>query len=348
VHVSARRAAFLAAVTTIVMPVTAAQARTKTVDMGIPPKSAAKFQKYSADVNDFFLHKVTIHAGDKVRFRPVGFHTVDIPPDGGTPLPLLSPAGTITNIRDAANVLFWFNGQANLQFNPELLKSGYGKTFKRQGNLRVSSGLPLGNKLKPMTVRFPDRGKYTYYCDVHPGMKGSVVVKKKGSKIPTAKQDKKRVKKQVATALKRAKKLKNLKPPAGTVYTGGSAKGGVEYFGMLPAKTTVPVGTTLTFAMSPRSYDVHTASFGPQAYLEPIAKSFEGAVLDQRGVWPSDDAVVTLTSTLHGNGFWNSGVMDASAATALPASGQVKFGQKGTYSFICVIHPFMQGTVVVQ
>jgi plastocyanin len=237
VHVPARRVALLAAVATIAIPATAAQARTKTVDMGLPGKAATEFQnKYSADVNDYFPHKVTIRAGDRVRFRPAGFHTVDIPPDGGTALPLLSPAGQITNIRDAANVLFWFNGQANQQFNPQLLQSGFGKSFKRQGNLRVSSGLPLENKPKPMTVRFTERGTYTYFCDVHPGMKGSVVVKKKNAKIPTAKQDRKRVKKQLATARKRAKKLKNLKPPAGTVYTGGSAKGGVEYSACCPRR----------------------------------------------------------------------------------------------------------------
>jgi plastocyanin len=350
VHAPARRAALLAAVAMIALPSAAAQARTKTVDMGLPGKAAGEFQnKYSADVNDYFPHKVTIRAGDKVRFRPSGFHTVDIPPDGGTQLPLLSPAGQIAGIADAANVGFWFNGQANLQFNPQLLQSGFGKSFKRQGNLRVSSGLPLEPKPKPMTVRFTERGKYTYFCDVHPGMKGSVVVKKKGAKVPTAKQDRKRVKKQLAAARTRAKKLKNLKPPAGTIYTGGSAKGGVEYFGMLPAKKTVTVGTKLRFAMSPRSYDVHTATFGPQPYLDPIANSFAQPPLDQRGVYPSDNTLVSLSPTLHGNGFWNSGVMDSSSATTLlPGFADVTFGAKGTYRFICVIHPFMQGTVVVQ
>jgi plastocyanin len=351
VHVPARRAALLAAVAMIAIPVTAAQAKTKTVDMGLPTKVQGEFQnKYSADVNDFFPHKVTIRSGDKVRFRPVGFHTVDVPPDGGSPLPLITPQGQISGVVDANNAAFWFNGQANQQFNPALLQSGFGKSFTRQGNARVSSGLPLAPNPEPMTVKFKKRGSYTYFCDVHPGMKGTVVVKKKGAKVPTAKQDRKRVKKQIATARKRAKKLKNLKPPAGTVYTGGSAKGGVEFFGMLPASTTVPVGTTLRFAMSPRSYEVHTATFGPEAYVTPISNSFAQPPLDQRGVYPSEQppSVGTLTPALHGNGFWNSGVLDASGATPLPSSASVTFGAKGTYAFICAIHPFMQGQVIVQ
>jgi plastocyanin len=51
---------------------------------------------------------------------------------------------------------------------------------------------------------------------------------------------------------------------------------------------------------------------------------------------------------LHGNGFWNSGVLDGSSATPLPNSSKVTFGAPGTYNFYCLIHPFMKGSVVVQ
>ncbi|MEA2146847.1 MAG: hypothetical protein QOG59_2434, partial [Solirubrobacteraceae bacterium] len=36
------------------------------------------------------------------------------------------------------------------------------------------------------------------------------------------------------------------------------------------------------------------------------------------------------------------------AATPNPVSAQIKFTQAGTYHYICLIHPFMQGTVVVK
>jgi plastocyanin len=337
---------------------TAAQAATKTVDMGIPVKSQGKFQAVGADVNDFFPHTVTIRAGDKVRFRPTGFHTVDLPPKGGGPLPLITPNGQkVAGVNDAANVPFWFNGQDQVGFNPALLATGFGKRFTYRGGKRVESGLPLGGNLKPMTVKFPKKGTYTYFCDIHPGMEGQVVVKRKTAAIPTAKQDRRRVRKQVARTLSRAKKLPSTQPPANTVYTGGSAKGGVEYFGMLPATLTVPVNTTVTFAMSPRSYDAHTATFGPgnpqtepNSYLGQIAASFAGApAFDPRGVYPSEAPGTTavFTSALHGNGFWNSGVLDQDAASPLPASNTVTFGATGSYDFYCMIHPFMKGTVVV-
>ena len=155
------------------------------------------------------------------------------------------------------------------------------------------------------------------------------MVKRKHAKIPTAKQDKKRIKAQIKLALKRAKKLPTSSVPANTVYTGGSAAGGVEYFGMLPATLTVPSGTTVTFAMSLKSFEAHTATFGPgnpetepSSYLGAIAASFEGAATRSARRVPERAAAGggrSYAATLHGNGFWNSGVMDASARLAAAA-----------------------------
>jgi plastocyanin len=67
-------------------------------------------------------------------------------------------------------------------------------------------------------------------------------------------------------------------------------------------------------------------------------------------VYPSDPpgTLAALSPTLHGNGFWNSGVLDTAKATPLPTSNAVTFTTPGTYNFYCLIHPFMHGTVVVQ
>ena len=55
-----------------------------------------------------------------------------------------------------------------------------------------------------------------------------------------------------------------------------------------------------------------------------------------------------LDPTSHGNGFANVGALDRDSGTPLPPSGTIKFTQPGTYQFICLIHPFMHGTVVVR
>jgi plastocyanin len=127
---------------------------------------------------------------------------------------------------------------------------------------------------------------------------------------------------------------------------------------MLPAEKTVPVGTRLTFRMTPGSYEDHTATFGPgnpesepSSYLGVLAAGFNAPVFDQRAVYPSESpagAGATLTPTLHGNGFWNTGVMDRSIRTPLPESDAVTFGAPGTYTYYCLIHTFMRGTITVQ
>jgi plastocyanin len=339
-----------------------AQAKTKPVSLGPPPAAAKQIQKNGpVDVNDFFPHGVTIRAGDKLKFVANGFHNVDIPAKGGDVTPLLAPTGTAaTGVNDAAGSPFWFNGQPNVTFNPVLLKNNFGKKLSFNAKKGLQSGLPLGPP-KPLTVTFKKKGKYTYYCDVHNGMKGVVTVKAKNAKVPSAKADKKAVAKQVARSVKTAKTLALAKPPANTVDIGVAGKHGEELFAFAPAALTVPVGTTVNFRMSAGSVEVHTATAGPgnpgddktSSYLRDIAKTFEGApVIDPRGVYPSEapgTAAATLTPALHGNGFWNSGVLDASSATPqLAGSNSVKFGAPGKYDFYCLIHPFMKGTVTVQ
>ena len=128
---------------------------------------------------------------------------------------------------------------------------------------------------------------------------------------------------------------------------------------MLPQNINVPLGTTLRFRMTAGSFDDHTASFGPgnpddpaqaNTYLAQIAASFQGApVFDPRGVYPSEAPGTTAVYSplLHGNGFWNTGVMDTATATPLPESNAVTFGTPGKYDYYCLLHPFMHGTVTV-
>ena len=63
-----------------------------------------------------------------------------------------------------------------------------------------------------MTVKFTKAGTYNVYCDLHPGMKASVKVAKKGAEVPTAKQDAAAVKKQADAAVKAAKGLDEHEP----------------------------------------------------------------------------------------------------------------------------------------
>ncbi|HEX6457548.1 MAG TPA: hypothetical protein VF032_01410 [Thermoleophilaceae bacterium] len=328
--------------------------------MGEPANTSKTFEnKYSADVNDFFPHGVRIHAGDSVRFVATGFHIVDLPKRGATAQPLVIPTGqTVAGSLDAAGSPFWFNGQKQVQFNPALLPSNFGKKLRYNGRKEVLSGFPPGGRPKPLTVKFQKTGRFTYYCPLHPGMKGVVTVVPKSRRVPSKRQEAAAAKRQAKRDLKIAKRLVNTRVPAGSVDVGSAGPHGVENYGFFPKTINVSVGTTLSFRMTQGSFETHTASTGPDnpeqpgGYLASLSASFQGGPppIDPRAAYPSDPpgTPAHLTPASHGNGFWHSGPLDNSNATPFPASNSVTFSQAGTYQFYCLIHPFMHATVVVK
>jgi len=345
----------------------AAQAAGKTVSLGVPLASQGAFEPTGSEVNAFFPAASAVHVGDTVSFAVGGFHTVHFAAKGGKLASLNVPTPKkVTGILDAAGVPFWFNGQSGNTFNPAFFQSSFGKLVTYNGSKELLSGLPItatNAPPKPLRVKFTKAGLFKYICDLHSGMRGTIRVSPKGRPIAAAAADKTRVKKAVAAALTVAKGLAAAtKPAANSVVVGPHGKGGVEMFAMLPKSLTVPAGTTVTFAMPSGSTEVHTASFGPgvetfglpsepdkNTYLGGIAAAFQGDG-DPRADFPSEapgSAPAALTPALHGNGFWNSGVMDAIAQSPLPASGKVTFTTPGSYSFACVIHSTMKGTITV-
>ena len=313
---------------------------------GLNPKSFVS--KYQPDVNDFFLHRVTINAGDTVSFRLEGFHTVDLPGKSGADLPLIVPGRTVHGVLDAAGNPFWFSGKVpSLGLNPALLAPGTATTY--DGTARVQSGLPVGmGPPKPLDVQFAKPGVYKFFCDVHYGMVGYVVVKPKGAPVPSAAQDSAALVKQITGDVRTAVRISRSKPPADTVDLGQSASDGVELFAMFPSTLTVTAGTRVTFSMSLQTRETHTASFGPRSYLKPLATSFQAPVFSPVATYPSSPSSIVLTPASHGNGFANTGVLDRDLGTPLPASRAIDFTSPGVYHFVCLVHPFMHGTIIVE
>jgi plastocyanin len=328
----------------------AAAAKTKTVYEDAPP-SAQKvlLTKYAATVNAFFLTKVTINQGDTLKFVNEAFHDVDFPGTSKSDLPLLVPGATVSGDKDAAGNLFWFNGKVpSLGFNPALFSPIGSKTYN--GSARIDSGLPVGSHSPDaLKVTFTKPGRYRYFCDIHAGMIGFVIVRAKGKPVRSAKQDAAAQTRFLTAQVEAAKKLPQTKLAKNHVSLGLSLATGQELYAMFPSKLTVKTGTVVTFSMSSHSREVHTASFGPAAYLNTLANSLNGPAFAQQVFYPSSPppGPVDLGPTSHGNGFANTGGLDRDSGTALPPSGAVKFTTPGTYNYVCLVHPFMHGTIVV-
>jgi plastocyanin len=341
----------------------AADARTKVVEAG-PFTAAAReaLGQSSADANVFFRRTVTIRRGDRVRWDNNGFHTITFVPRGDDAPGLVAPdaANPVTGVVDAAGAPFWFNGQPRLTFNPLVAFTQGGKRFNR--NTLHNSGLPLSEgPPEPYRLRFNRKGTFRYLCIVHPGMKGTVKVVGRGARVPSARKDRRAARREQGAAVRRAARLADGPGAlANTIQAGNDDRRGTAILKFFPAAPAFKVGDVVTLRMPRRSPEVHTITFGPNAYLGQLESAFISPdpgsggpptiVFEPRGAYPSDNPAAgpaPFNTATHGNGFMNTGVLDSDPATPVPASTQVRFTGAGSYTYICLIHPFMRDTLTV-
>jgi plastocyanin len=335
-----------AGIAALLIPAAAAQAATKQVTIG-PAKPLAGAPPVLLDA-DFYPRKVTLAKGDHIRFKwTTGFGDVIFVPKGEDPVPFALPAGAVADAKDEAGADMWFNGQPNLAPNMPGLSPQGGKVI--DGSKIVSSGFALDGPQKPWKVRFPKAGTYRLSSVFHPSKKLTVVVKRNDKGVTTAKQHKRRIAKQVKASTKLAKKLAAFQGPQGNVVRAGNDAKGIAQIAFFPAKKTVKVGDTVKFEMSKDSIEIHNVAFGPKPYLD--SKPFLGPVLNPFVVYRSDQpgTAVNFDGTNHGNGYFNTGILDAGKDTPFPSNDSVTFTKAGTYTYYCAVHGNdMKGEIVVQ
>ena len=337
----------------------AADAATKEVFRGPPPKGALKGVKGPAFDSSFYPDRVTLAAGDKLKVTTLGFgDTIFVPK--GQPVPsfaIPNPEAPVSGAKDAAGNDMWFNGQPALAPNPAVIMPSGGKVI--DGSKVVGSGIALDGPPEPWVVRFPKAGTYVLRSALQPGVRLTVKVKKAdkatagtsqaGVSAPTAEE--RRTARQLRANARLAKRLLKFKGPKGNVVRAGNDAKGVATIAFFPAKKTVKVGDTVRFAMSKQSIETHNVAFGPKAYLDEHAKRFFGPVFEPFVTFRSEapGSAIVFDGANHGNGYVNTGVLDANKATPLPSSEKITFTKAGTYAYYCAIHGNdMAGEIVVR
>jgi plastocyanin len=342
-------------------PAAAAQAATKPVYAGPPPRGSLPDAPRYAVANKFYPRTITVAEGDSVRYRFRGFHTVLFRARGQNAPPLIVPdPSRPAAATDAAGAAFWFNGQPKLIFNPQVVAAAGDATVGDDADLH-NSGIFFGEGPPPdYRVTFPDSGSYEYLCSIHPGMQGRVRVVEDDDDVPSRAEDERRYRRQLRSDARLAERLDRYNGPRGLAVQAGNDRRGIALLKFYPARKRIRVGQTVRFRIASRSDEVHTFSFGPRAYLTELVNAQiqpEGGsagapptlVLDPRVTYPSDPppTLPPFDGTNHGNGFISTGLLDAEPG-GLPGGGSIRFTRAGNYRFICLIHPEMRGLIQVR
>ncbi|MFN8124812.1 MAG: plastocyanin/azurin family copper-binding protein [Thermoleophilia bacterium] len=336
----------LAACLAIAIPALGASiAGNGTVGGSVPGNRDAELQAYYPKV-------MTVRAGDRVRFTVLGFHTVTFVPKGKSTPGILVPTGaTAPATNDPAGAPYWWGAAGVPLFGINPSAAAPSKSLVVTGTRVVSSGFPTGRKFTP-TFTFPKPGTYTYHCIPHPGMTGTVVVLPRTAKAPNrgaqaARANRERAADRAALVARIRSVAKN--PAANTVLVGVGTAHGAK-FAFAPKALTVAAGTTVTFRMGGKS-EIHTVTFGPQDQRDRLIAGFNAEPISPEAQYPTDapGAPAVITPTSHGVGVVNSGVMfDPGTGPPNSASAfQATFTAAGTYTYVCIVHPDMVGTITV-
>lgn len=342
---------------------TGADAATKTVYAGPQIKRPKGLER--SEPNAFYPREIEVHAGDKIMFEYLGFHNISYAPPGTKHPILLTADTTIAGLNDGAGAAFWFNGRPRYIFTPTVAFAA-GNTIGANGKPMaladgkqfISSGLPLSEpRPKGWTVTYPKTGTFRMQCDVHPGTAMTVHVRAKSAKIPSKAEDKRRADAELRADYKLAAKQKAYKGPAGNVVrVGNDDPAGMSQISFFPKVKRIKVGDTVRFEMTKKTGEEHTVTFGPTDYVTPIEKigpeaqatGLPKVVLDPRLFHPSDPGLPVYDGANHGNGFLSSGIIDGGDGGLVPRAWSVRFTKAGSFDYLCLLHPYMKGTVVVS
>jgi plastocyanin len=299
----------------------------------------------------YFPNALAINVGDKVNFHFRGFHTVTFL--SGQPAPRFEMPGA-----DAGTLML--NPQA---FFPSAPPGTTSVTYDGSGYL--NSGAPEepeeeGAAPPPFTVTFTVAGNYSYVCLIHPGMVARLVVEPAGAALPetptqATARGQAQMREVLATMRAAAESVRFAQPISAKASGGASIHSalvglghgiGASTLAFLPSRLTVRRGDIVVWTM-PDPFEIHTVTFvsgaEPPSFVEPQFGPGGPGSGPPMLVIPANVVNPVGGDTYTGAGYVNSGILGNGASFALRFDAPA-----GSYEWLCIVHPFMRGTVAVN
>lgn len=341
----------------------------------------ARASSFSLAASVFFPHEIAVHAGDTVRFTAVDrgeVHTVTfgklvdaaletlakVPPSAPRPTleslglpPVLIGEPPSSLGRTATSPCFVDSRptpgpdgcRPEQQVQPDLTGS---QTLFNSGYLAGGEifAVRLAASMRP--------GTYGFICLLHgPEMSGRIVVEENSRPVASPSEVVARGTEELDLIVRRLVPLVDAAVrdvPNATIFAGISAPSIAHTQATVfrPAELTVRRGEPVTWTItgvhtitfnapqdavglvvraSDRSWALNPRLLAAEQSPDPTAGGQGGPRVIESGVW-------------NGRGFRNSGLINADPG---PRIYRVLFGEPGTYSYKCLLHPDMEGTVKV-
>lgn len=241
-------------------------------------------------------------------------------------------------------------GAGELMLGPGAFPTGVtGTVTDFDGTKQVSSGMALQG---PMTfsLRFTKPGLYGYVHPLLPTMRGEVVVLESGAALPESPATAKaRGQATLAALLGKAKAAAThatqvhqaLSTGNPTVFVGVQDPYGASIDAFIGGNKTVRRGDDVVFAFGDPTIP-HTVTFLSGAPAPDFVQPRPQPSGPPQLVVAANVANPVGGNVYTGAGMVNSGIMEA------PGAFSVRFdAPAGAYDYLCLIHPFMKGTITV-
>jgi plastocyanin len=360
-------------------------------NVGVVPARAATPQTFTIGVDnasprghnflyvDFFPRdSVRVHSGDVVDFSwntgsPDGAHTVMLPPTGGSTMPFVVP--------DSDDGATQFEASPAV-FGPSDPTCGSAANpCDYTGVSRVNSGfLPNATGNAPANEFFVKLDvpaeTVNFFCELHPGMHGSVQVVPDGTPTSTASQIQAAAQAQYATdtqgalaaeqATESRAVVQNQNGGPTVTVTAGTATQFVEVAEMLPRTVHLEDGHKVNW-VTQTIRDVHTVTF-PEGHgsdgVDPLVSVCEASPVDLASPpatcapqdsethingQPQGSTVIRSPSSVGTSGIIGNPPPGTPVGQfPFPNNFSFVFPNEGAFTYQCRIHDHMVGTVIVE